>query len=172
MRFKNLIGSMVFAVILFACDAPKKEEAKQVKEPVMEKKEQTTTGVTRFEALNGYFVKNDVKFDKDIIYAVVTGQGDFDKYFGIAKTMDNKPTALNFDKFNVAAIMLKPSKKAQKINLGRYTAEGAKQIVEFNIETGADQSFTSGGLLLFKIPKSKTSVDFVTGGQTTNIEVN
>ena len=47
----------MLAGVLFACDPPKKEE---LKEPVMEKKVVVKLGTTRFEELEGYFVKNDV----------------------------------------------------------------------------------------------------------------
>lgn len=168
---KKLLGMVFIAGLIFACNTTKKEELKQTKEPVMEKNEQVIGGVTRFEELKGYFVKNTVDFDKDIEYVAVSNQEDFDKYFGIAKTMDNVVTPLDFEKFNVAGILLKPAKKAMKIKMTKFTAEGAKQIIGFNIETSDDQSFTSGKVLLFKIPKSRTSVDFIYDGETKNIQV-
>ena len=54
---------------------------------------------------------------------------------------------------NIAGILVKPSKKANKIKMEKYTSEGAKTIVEFSNIAGEEQTFTSGGLLLFKIPK-------------------
>ena len=168
---KKIVSIVLLAGVLFACDAPKKKELKEVKEPAMEKKEAVKMGATRFEELNGYFVKNTVEFDKDYIFVAVSNQKDFDTYFGIAKTMDNKVTALDFEKFNVAGILVKPSKKASKIEMTKYTAEGAKTIVGFTNVLGEDQTFTSGALMLFKLPKSRTSVDFVNGSAIVNIEV-
>jgi len=55
--------------------------------------------------------------------------------------MNNEVTDLHIDKFNIAGILVKPSKKASKIQMEKYTAEGAKQIVNFIIENGEDQSF-------------------------------
>lgn len=171
MNFKKVLSLVLFTGVLFACDTPKKKEIKEVKEPAMEKKEAVKMGATRFEELNGYFVKNDVVFDIDYKFVVVSNQEDFDKYFGIGKTMNKEVIVLDFDKFNIAGILVKPSNKASKIKITKYTSEGAKTIVEFINETGDEQSFTSGGLLLFKIPKSRTSVDFISGTTTVNVEL-
>ena len=99
MNFKKLFTIVIIAGVIFACEAPKKKEIKEVKELKMEKTEKVTLGATRFEEVKGYFVKNNVNFDKDYKYIVVSSQEDFDKYFGIGKTMDNKVTALDFDKY-------------------------------------------------------------------------
>jgi len=53
----------------------------------------------------------------------------------------------------------------------KYTADGAKQIVGFTVENGDEQTFTSSALMLFKIPKSRTSVDFVNGNSKENVVV-
>jgi len=55
--------------------------------------------------------------------------------------MNNEVTDLHIDKFNITGILVKSSKKASKIQMEKYTAEGAKQIVNFTIENGEDQSF-------------------------------
>ena len=172
MNFKKVLSVVLLAGVLFACDAPKKKEIKEVKKPAMEKKEAVKMGATRFEELKGYFVKNNVVFDSDYKFVAVSNQEDFDKYFGIAKTKNNEITALDFDKFNIAGILVKPSNKASKIEMTKYTSEGAKTIVGFTSVFGKEQNFTSGALMLFKIPKSRTSVDFVTGGKMVNVTVN
>ena len=130
-----------------------------------------STGATRFEEIKGYFVKNDVVFDEDCKFIAVSEQDGFDKYFGIGKTMNNDVTTLDFDKFNVAGILVKPSDIASKIEITQYTSEGAKTIVGFKNGIGEKQSFTSGGVLLFKIPKSRTSIDFVSEGTTVIVTI-
>jgi len=171
MSLKNTISLVLLAGVLFACDTPKKKQIKEVKESAMEKKEQVKMGVTRFEELKGYFVKNNIEFDKAYKFVVVSNRENFDRYFGVGKTMNNKITLLDFDKFNVAGILVKPSDKASKIQMKNYTAKGAIQIVNFTIDKGEEQSFTSGALMLFKIPKSRTSVDFVLGSARVNVPV-
>ena len=163
---------ILLSVTIFSCKESKKEETTEVKEEtVIEKKEPVTMGATKFEKLQGYFVKNTVEFDKAYKFIAVSNQEKFDTYFGIAKTMKNEVSALDFEKYNVAAIIAKPSNTSGKIKMTKYTAEEAKQTVEFTVEKGEDKSFTSGDLLLFKIPKSRTSVDFVSKSATVNVEV-
>ena len=172
MKLKNVFVLAVIMGVLFACDNPqKKKEAQKTNEQTMKKTEQTTTTVTRFEELKGYFVNNDVVFDKDYKFVVVSNNEDFDKYFGIAKTMGNEISELNFEKFNVAGILSKPSNRANKIEVTTYTSKKGKTSVGFIDKVGDEQNFTSGALLLFKIPKSIISVDFVSGSATVNVEV-
>jgi len=74
------------------------------------------------DKLNGYFVKNTVKFDDnyDFKHIVVNNKKDFDKYFGAAKTMKNTVDKVNFDESSVIAIMTKPSKFSKNIGLVYY----------------------------------------------------
>ena len=130
-----------------------------------------TLTATRFEELKGYFVKNTVSFDNDYRFVVASNKESFDKYFGSGKTLSNEITSLDFDKFNIAGILVKPSDRASKIEITKYTSDGAKTIVGFKNIIGEKQTYTSGALLLFKIPKSRTSVDFVSGSTTINIPV-
>jgi len=178
MRIKKVVGLLFVAGVLFACDSPKKENAKEdiapvieKKESVMEKKEQALGGVTRFEKIRGYFVKNTVDFDGENKFVVVSNQEDFDTYFGVGKTTKGVVTEIDFDKFNVAGILIKPSDTATSIKMSKFTAEGGKQIVGFTVFLGDKQSFTSSPVLLFKIPKSRTSVDFVSDSGTVNVAV-
>lgn len=50
------------------------------------------------EYLEGYFPKNDIEFDAEVKALVIANQTDFDKYFGIAQTMNNKVPAIDFEK--------------------------------------------------------------------------
>ncbi len=68
---KNILSIVLLAGVLFACDTPKKKE---LKESAMEKKEAVKMGATRFEELKGYFVKNDVAFDNDYKFVVISNQ--------------------------------------------------------------------------------------------------
>jgi len=137
----------------------------------LNQKTKPTSG-TRFEKLNGYFVKNTVNFDKDYKYIAVSNQEDFDKYFGIAKTMNNKVTPLDFNKFNVAAILNIPSNKSEKIKLVQYTSKNGAMTVKYELEGGSDQTYTSGDMLVFKIPKGITKIDFISEDHSKTINVN
>ncbi len=176
MKLKKLSILTITIALIVACDAtPKKKETKNIDKSVevVEKKEvQTNTTTTRFVELTGYFVKNDITFDNTYEFVAVSNQKDFDANFGIAKTMDNEVTPLDFEKFNIVAILVKPSNQKNEIKIDTYTANNGKMLVGFSNKLGEEQSFTSGELLLFKIPKAITNIDFVSGSLTVNIKVN
>lgn len=71
------------------------------------------TSLLELTYLEGYFSRNDIAFDSEIKHIVVTGQADFDNFFGIAKTMDNTIFEIDFQKENIAAVILRPSYKSQ-----------------------------------------------------------
>jgi predicted amidohydrolase YtcJ len=114
------------------------------------------------EQLHGYFVKNSVKFDDnyDFKHIVVTNQKDFDEYFGVAKTMNNKIDKVNFRESAVIAIMTKPSKVSNKIKIVYTEFDGDDLFIKYAISTGNENTYQSTGLYLATIPKSVASVKF------------
>lgn len=166
---KVIILVAVVGSITACCNSKKRENDDNI---VFDKKDTIHMGATRFEELKGYFVKNTVEYKKDFMYIAVTNQKDFDANFGVAKTMHNKVTSLDFDKFNVAGILIAPTNKIEKIKLNKYTSDKDILIVEFELEKGSDKSFNSGAILLFKIPKSINSIDFIFNNQSEIIKVN
>ncbi|AFL80483.1 hypothetical protein Aeqsu_0982 [Aequorivita sublithincola DSM 14238] len=114
------------------------------------------------EYLEGYFPKNDIEFDAEVKALVIANQTDFDKYFGIAQTMNNKVPAIDFEKNKVAAIISAPSDKKQQIVITGTDLKNNKLIVKYKLKVGEDaQSFTSTDQKMFPIPKSVYAVDFV-----------
>ena len=174
MKIKKNIILIALLAIVVSCKETKqetKEESTSETEKIVESKKSVMTA-TKFEKLNGYFVKNTVNFDKDYKYIAVSNQEDFDKYFGIAKTMNNKITPLGFDKFNVAAILNIPTNKSEKIKLVQYTSKSGTMTIKYEIEKGGDQTYTSGDMLIFKIPKGITKIDFISENRSETINVN
>ena len=112
--------------------------------------------------MNGYFVKNTVKFDDnyDFKHVVVENQKDFDKYFGVAKTMKNKVDKVNFEENSIIAIMTKPSNISKEIELVYYEFDGDKLFIQYKIREGAQNTYESTGLYLAIIPKGVASVKF------------
>ena len=161
---------LAFIGLFMSCENNQTKEV-QNNEQEVQQTSQEKTMVTRFEALKGYFVKSNVVFEGDSKYVVVTNTDDFNQYFGIAKTMNNEVTALDFEKFNVAAIILKPSNKLHEIKLEKYTSKDGITLVGFYVEEGEERDFTASSLLLFKIPKSIKSIDFQQKWITVNVVV-
>lgn len=114
------------------------------------------------DELNGYFVKNTVKFDDnyDFKHVVVDNQKDFDKYFGVAKTMKNKVDKVNFEENSVIAIMTKPSNILKEIGLVYYEFDGDKLFIQYKIREGAQNTYESTSLYLAIISKGVASVKF------------
>lgn len=114
------------------------------------------------EKLDGYFVKNTVEFDDnyDFKHIVVTSQEDFDKYFGVAKTMNNRVDKVDFEENSVIAIMAKPSKYTKKIRLVYYEFDDDKLWIKYHIAVGSENTYESTGLYLASIPKNVTSIEF------------
>jgi hypothetical protein len=114
------------------------------------------------EELRGYFVKNSVTFADSFKHVVVSNQKDFEKYFGIARTMNNETDKVNFDENAVIAILTKPSLVTHKIAIIYCDLADGKLTVKYKISEGAENSFKSSGLRLLSIPRSITSVVFKT----------
>jgi len=114
------------------------------------------------EELNGYFVKNTVKFDEnyDFKHLVVTNQEDFNRYFGVAQTMQNQVDKIDFEKNSVIAIMTKPSNIAKKTGLVYYEFEGDHLFVLYKIVEGDKNTYQSTSLYLATIPKDIARVKF------------
>jgi len=161
MKNKILVFAVLFIII--GCVNSKNESSSDG--------EKSVTSVTRFEKLSGYFVKNNVKINDDYKFVTFNNQTDFDKYFGVAKTMDNDITPLDFNKYNIAAIIVKPTNNKDDITINRYTSKNGVTTVEFSNNKGDKQSFLTTQFVAFKIPISITSVDFSTNGKTINIPV-
>ena len=121
--------------------------------------------------LRGYFVKNSVTFTDSFKHVVVSNQNDFDKYFGIARTMNNETDMVNFDENSVIAILTKPSLVTHKIEIIYCDLAGGKLTVKYHISNDAENSFKSSGLLLATIPKNVTSVIFRTSYNVELIDV-
>ena len=125
------------------------------------------------EELNGYFVKNTVTFDDnhDYKHIVVSNQADFDQYFGIAKTMKNKIHKVDFDESSVVAIMTKPSKTANKIDLIYSEFAGDNLLIQYNNTEGEETTYKSTGLYLATIPKGVANVKFKSGYYEGSLDV-
>ena len=114
------------------------------------------------EKLDGYFIKNTVTFDDNygFKHIVITNQKDFDQYFGVAKTMENKVDKVNFKKNSVIAIITKPANISKKIGLVYYEFDDDKLLIKYKITTGDKNTYQSTGLYLATVPKSVASVKF------------
>lgn len=113
------------------------------------------------EYLEGYFPKNDIDFNVPVKTIVITKKEDLDKYFGIAKTMQNKVPSIDFDKNKIVALISAPSDRKQKIVITSTHLKNNKLKIRYKVIDGQEtESFTSTDLKMFPIPKSVRAVDF------------
>ena len=114
------------------------------------------------EKLNGYFVKNTVNFDDnyDFKHIVITNQKDFDKYFGIAKTMTNQVDKVNFAENYVIAIITRPAKISRKIDLIYCELNDDRLLIKYHIREGSKNPYAASGLYLATIPRNVVQVKF------------
>ena len=108
--------------------------------------------------MQGYFVKNTVAIDGDSKTVVLGSKAEFDKYFGVAKTMDNTVTPVDFSKSRVVAIFTKPSEAETKIVLTKTERDAGTLTVHYKVETGAKRGFATTALVLFPIPNDIETV--------------
>jgi|GEM_PF-1970640 len=111
---------ILLCLILFGCSKSEKIEYKEA---------------------TGYFVRNDAVSGN--MAEKITSQEQFDKYFGTAATMSQRPTAIDFSKEFVAAVILAETDKATKIRTDSLIWNGSKLDFYYSILTGEKQTFTT-----------------------------
>ncbi len=113
--------------------------------------------------VEGYFLKNTILLQDDINYMVFNTQKEFDAYFGMAKTMNNPLTSIDFTTERVAAILIASTDFLIEFTVinSILTEKGVQ--MTYSLTKGEKQSFLSSPLYLFKIPKdtSISSVEFI-----------
>jgi len=104
--------------------------------------------------LKGYFVKNTVSAEKESQVVLINSQEEFNQSFGVAKTMDNTVTPIDFTKNKVVAIFTKPTDVQTTIDLGKVIINGEDLTLTYQLKQGEKQSFKSSALLLFSVPNT------------------
>jgi len=93
-----------------------------------------------FEVAKNYFFKNDQVIPE---YPKITTEEDFTKLFGMTTTMgeNGKPTAIDFTKQFVLAIVLPETDFATEINPMKVEEKGDTLLYTYEVKTGEKQSF-------------------------------
>jgi hypothetical protein len=93
-----------------------------------------------FEVAKNYFFKNNQVIPE---YPKITTEEKFTKLFGMATTMgeDGKPTAIDFTKQFVVAIVLPITDFATEINPVKVEEKGDSLLYSYEVKTGEKQSF-------------------------------
>ena len=94
-----------------------------------------------FVVAHSYFVRNDVT---EPIPVKIGSQDEFERYFGMAAFMgkDGQPTAIDFDKQFVLAIVLPVTDMSTQIMPLKVEAKGNRLFYYYEVKTGEQLSFS------------------------------
>ncbi len=129
---KKILFAFAAIVALAACGN------KQVATPTSE--DNVESSEVAFEVAKNYFFKNDQMIPE---YPKIVSEEEFNKLFGMATTMgeNGKPTAIDFTKQFVLAIVLPVTDFATEINPVKVEEKGDSLLYSYEIKTGEKQSF-------------------------------
>lgn len=121
--------------------------------------------ILNFKELDGYFLKNNVKLTDNVNFFTVSAQKDFDKILGIAKTMTNVITPVDFKNSMVVVVAMKPSQSLNNIKITKAYLMGSDVYVEYEILPAGipDVGYFLSNMAAFAIqrPKQILNVSFV-----------
>ena len=130
---KKVLFAFAALIALAACGN------KQAATPTSEGNVESTEGA--FEVAKNYFFKNDQVIPE---YPKITTEEEFNNLFGMATTMgeNGKPTAIDFTKQFVLAIVLPVTDFATEINPVKVEEKGDSLLYTYEIKSGEKQSFS------------------------------
>ena len=127
MKYAKIILAMASLLVLAGCTAHKPAEANVENVP--------------FQVAKNYFFKNDQPLPAS---PKITTAAAFDRLFGMAAFMgkDGQPTAIDFDKQFVLAIVLPVTDMSTQIMSLKVEAKGNKLFYYYEVKTGEQLSFS------------------------------
>ena len=113
-----------------------------------------------FEVAKNYYFKNNQVIPE---YPKIVSKEEFNKLFGMATTMgkDGKPTAIDFTKQFVVAIVLPVTDFATVINPIKVEEKGDSLLYTYEIKTGEKQSFSIQPVSIIILDKKYESKEIV-----------
>jgi len=115
-----------------------------------------------FNVAKNYFVKNNV--NEGLLTLKISTQEDFDKYFGMATTMNQKgkPTPIDFSEGYVIAVICETSTKNINITPESLVQDGSKIDFTYQIIEGVKQTYKSRvSLILIVNNKYTDNINFI-----------
>jgi hypothetical protein len=128
---KNILLAFTMLLAMVAC----------TNKPATTVEDNEESSEVAFEVAKNYFFKNDQVIPE---YPKITTEEEFNKLFGMATTMgeNGKPTAIDFTKQFVLAIVLQETDFATEINPVKVEEKGDSLLYTYDVKTGEKQSFT------------------------------
>lgn len=130
---KKIVLAIVTLLVMAACNSSKPAES------AVDKNE-ATEEVAFVEAKN-YFFKNDQQIPDNV---KITSEEEFHKLFGMATVMgeNGKPTAIDFNKQMVLAIVMPQTDQATEITPVKVEWKCDTLYYTYDVKTGEKQSYT------------------------------
>lgn len=157
---KQLLLAFTLINILAACGSdPKSPDAQSTQPAVQEQKLEA-------KLLKNYFLLNSVEVKERQCW-LMSGQAEFEKMFGLAKTMRNEIITPNFDSSFVGAIAVPPARRMTDFRITKIERVGDVANVHFEIIEGDDElTWTSQPVQVFTFPKDPgiKTVNFIQTG--------
>lgn len=152
---KKIIFALVSLLALAACNSNRPSEATVVNNGA--------AAEVAFEVAKNYFFKNDKQIPAS---PKITTEEEFNNLFGMATTMgeDGKPTAIDFSKKFVLAIVLPVTDMATEITPVKVEAKGDSLFYDFEVKRGDKQSFSTQPVSVIILDKQYENKELVLVG--------
>lgn len=150
---KNILVLVIIAITLGSCNTAKNEKVDNKDE--LEVNEQAKTEDIPYTLAKGYYVLNTVKNEK-VESLRITSADHFDRFFGMAAVMgeDGKPTAIDFKKSFVLALVGQPSEKDTSFDIDKLTENGdALELIYTIKQVDEVRSFTTHPCVILVVDK-------------------
>ena len=113
-----------------------------------------------YSVAQNYFVNNTFE-NKEVETLKIDSQEEFDRIFGMATTMNSKPTAINFKTQSVLAIIAPASEKETIIRIRALETTLTNGIlVKYTVEKGRDLGYTAQAAQILLVNKTDKEVQF------------
>lgn len=124
------------------------------------------------EVIENYFPKKEIT-PNVIQFYTIDNEKEFNQKFGVAKTMNNKVTPIDFSKNRVGVIILPETNKKTTIEIDDTERIGSGAVIEYEITEGEEQSFSTTPALIFKLPGDNRlkTIEFKAGKEVNVIGV-
>ena len=135
MKHLTIISLAVGALLLLLCSNCSFMD----KMYAAQKIDQVATPI-KYTTLENYFVRNDVDCSKQQ-RLIIDNKADFEKYFGMAAHMGGMPTAVNWNKQFVIALVMPETKRATSVTpVNLKVADNGVMVFSYQVKKGDKMS--------------------------------
>ncbi|MDR2396205.1 MAG: copper resistance protein NlpE [Endomicrobium sp.] len=161
---KVVILSVFFLCTITSCVSIRKQES--VPQKVVQEVRSNVINLEQaedlpFSALNGYFLKSNVKLSPEINFFTIGTLNKLKKITGITKTMSDSVVTPNFNDEIVIIIAMKPSKDFNIISIKRICTLNNDIYIDYEVSQKevVDLGYFVSNVYIFKVQKPKIIIN-------------